>query len=56
MLIAILAAGDFLLYNKVYTVLANKKWIRWMVFLVLGLLVALFSKKGSAAEFVYFQF
>ncbi len=30
--------------------------VEWVLFVMLGVLVVLFSQKGAAAEFVYFQF
>lgn len=34
----------------------KKKWVQWLVYVALALIVVLFAQKGEAAEFVYFQF
>lgn len=57
-LIGLLAVYDFLNKDKdiLNDVLSRRKWLEWIVYLVMGLLVVFFSQKGVAAEFVYFQF
>lgn len=56
--IAILAIYDF--FNIAGEAISKiQKWnkpLQWMLYIVVGLLVVLFSEKGVAAEFVYFQF
>jgi D-alanyl-lipoteichoic acid acyltransferase DltB (MBOAT superfamily) len=35
---------------------AQKPWIQWLIYIVMGCLIIMLSPKGAAAEFVYFQF
>ena len=61
-LIVILLAADYFLYrNKgqktgCMELFLKNPAVEWVLFVMLGVLVVLFSQKGAAAEFVYFQF
>lgn len=57
-LIMILALYDFrsLKYDVIQKVSEKRLAVRWAYYIVLALLIVLFSQKGVAAEFVYFQF
>lgn len=55
---ALLAAYDFasLKYNVIDTLSRQKFFVRWPVYVLFLLVIALFSPKGVATEFIYFQF
>ena len=61
-LIVILLAADYFLYrNKgqktgCMELFLKNPAVEWVLFVMLGVFVVLFSQKGAAAEFVYFQF
>lgn len=57
-LIFILSASDYSFYKKCsFDLLHTKsKAVEWGLYIALGVIVVLFSQKGVAAEFVYFQF
>lgn len=56
--IALLAAYDFasLRYDVIDMISRTKFYIRWPVYVLLLVVIALFSSKGVATEFIYFQF
>lgn len=57
-LICILFLYDIINYNKdiVQVIKGRPLVIRWSIYIVMALITILFSQKGIAAEFVYFQF
>lgn len=60
MLLSVLALGiyDFfsLKYDVIQELSRQKFFIRWPVYTILLVIIALFSAKGVATEFIYFQF
>lgn len=58
MLLLILFVVDYINYGKEFWEwLSTKNWIvKWVIYVILATVIALFSQKGVAAEFVYFQF
>lgn len=58
LLLGILILVDLVWYQyDLITLLGRSNiWVRWGCYILIGLLVVLFSQKGVATEFVYFQF
>lgn len=56
--VALLAAYDFvsLRYDVIDMISRTRFYIRWPVYVLLLVVIALFSSKGVATEFIYFQF
>lgn len=56
--ILILAAYDLISYKKDFVewISSKGKTIQWVFYVVIGLSIVFFSRKGVAAEFIYFQF
>ena len=56
--ILLLTIHDFMSVKKDFVewITSKNKAIQWCFYLVLGLIIVFFSKKGVAAEFIYFQF
>ncbi len=57
--IFVLALIDFVSYRKKSFITAlskRSKALQWIIYIILGLMILFLSKKGVAAEFVYFQF
>ena len=56
--VALLAAYDFasLKYDVIVAFSRQKFFIRWLVYVLFLVVIALFAPKGVATEFIYFQF
>lgn len=56
--VAILGIYDYfsLKYDVIQKISAQKCFLRWPIYIVLLVVIALFSEKGVATEFIYFQF
>lgn len=56
--ILILAAYDYISIKRDFVewISSKNRILQWIFYIVIGLIVVLFSKKGVAAEFIYFQF
>lgn len=56
--IIIMAVYDFISIKKDFVewISTKKHIIQWIFYIAIGLIVMFFSKKGVAAEFIYFQF
>lgn len=56
--VCIMAGYDsmFLKEDFVEGILKKNKLMQWIFYIVIGLLIVFFSKKGVATEFIYFQF
>lgn len=57
-MIMLLTVIDFILYKKnIIEIPENKRpIINWIIYIVLAVIIVLFSQKGVTTEFVYFQF
>ena len=56
--ILIMALYDFISVKRDFIawISSKKKVFQWLFYITVGLIVVFFSKKGVAAEFIYFQF
>ena len=57
-MIMLLTVIDFVSYKKnIIEIPENKRpIINWIIYIVLAVIIVLFSQKGVTTEFVYFQF
>ena len=57
-LILIMAGYDYISVKKDFIewISSKNKIIQWVFYIAIGLIIVFFSKKGVAAEFIYFQF
>lgn len=58
LMILLLCVFDYVSLTKdvIQEISSQKSFIRWTMYITLGLIIIFFSQKGIAAEFVYFQF